>query len=101
MMATAVRPTLGQTFDQALTMAWRALIKMRRNPEQFFDVTIQPLLFTAMFAFIFGGGLAGSVQNYLPWLITGILAQTGGRSSRRPCPPPRRRRPAWRPRTSA
>ena len=70
------RPTLRDTMDQSLAMAWRALKKMRRNPEQFFDVTIQPLLFTAMFAFIFGGGLAGSVENYLPWLITGILAQT-------------------------
>lgn len=70
------RPSFRDTLDQSLAMAWRALKKMRRNPEQFFDVTIQPLLFTAMFAFIFGGGLAGSVENYLPWLITGILAQT-------------------------
>ena len=49
---------------------------MRRNPEQFFDVTIQPLLFTAMFAFIFGGAIAGDVASYLPLLIPGILAQT-------------------------
>ena len=49
---------------------------MRRNPEQFFDVTIQPLLFTAMFAYIFGGAIAGNVQSYLPLLIPGILAQT-------------------------
>ena len=64
------------TLDQTLAMAGRALIKMRRNPEQFFDVVFQPLLFTAMFAFIFGGAIAGDVQNYLPILITGILAQT-------------------------
>jgi ABC-2 type transport system permease protein len=57
-------------------MAWRALKKMRRNPEQFFDVTIQPLLFTAMFAYLLGGGLSGSVQAYLPLVIPGILAQT-------------------------
>jgi ABC-2 type transport system permease protein len=49
---------------------------MRRNPEQFFDVTIQPLLFTAMFAYIFGGAISGDVQSYLPIIITGILAQT-------------------------
>src|SRR5215468_8994415 len=70
------RTTLAEMVSQTLSMAWRALKKMRRNPEQFFDVTIQPLLFTAMFAFIFGGGLAGSVQDYLPWLIPGVLAQT-------------------------
>jgi len=72
----SVRPSLRHTLDQTLTMAWRALKKMSRNPEQFFDVTIQPLLFTAMFAYIFGGAISGDVKSYLPIVITGILAQT-------------------------
>ncbi|MCB0894919.1 MAG: ABC transporter permease [Nocardioidaceae bacterium] len=72
----AARPSLRDTVDQSLAMAWRALKKMRRNPEQWFDVTVQPLLFTAMFAYIFGGAISGSVEDYLPTLITGILAQT-------------------------
>lgn len=70
------RPTLRDTVDQTLAMAWRSTKKMRRNPEQFFDVTIQPLLFTAMFAYIFGGAISGSVSAYLPLIIPGILAQT-------------------------
>src|ERR1700749_3698106 len=79
--ATAVararpRTTLAETVSQTLSMAWRALIKMRRNPEQFFDVTLQPLLFTTMFTFIFGGAVAGSTASYLPIIIPGILAQT-------------------------
>jgi daunorubicin/doxorubicin transport system permease protein len=74
--ALSPRPSLGQAFDQALAMAWRALLKMRRNPEQFFDVTLQPLLFTAMFTYIFGGAVAGSTSGYLPIIIPGILAQT-------------------------
>jgi ABC-2 type transport system permease protein len=79
--ATAVararaRTSVGETVSQTLSMAWRALKKMRRNPEQFFDVTLQPLLFTAMFAYIFGGAIAGHVSNYLPLLIPGIVAQT-------------------------
>ena len=45
---------LQATAQQTMTMAWRATLKMRRNLEQFFDVIIQPLLFTAMFAGIFG-----------------------------------------------
>ena len=57
-------------------MAWRALKTMRRNPEQFFDVTIQPLLFTAMFAYVFGGAISGDVASYLPLMIPGIVAQT-------------------------
>lgn len=68
----SMRETLGQT----LMMAWRALKKMRRNPEQFFDVALQPILFTAMFAFVFGGAIAGDVESYLPLMIPGILAQT-------------------------
>jgi len=73
---TASHPTVRETLVQTLVMAWRALKKMRRKPEQFFDVIIQPLLFTALFAFIFGGAISGSVENYLPVLIPGILAQT-------------------------
>lgn len=70
------RVSMRETFGQTLTMAWRAVKKMRRNPEQFFDVALQPILFTAMFAFIFGGAIAGDVQSYLPLMIPGILAQT-------------------------
>lgn len=65
-----------EVVSQTVTMAWRALKKMRRNPEQFFDVTLQPILFTAMFAYIFGGAIAGDVRSYLPLMIPGILAQT-------------------------
>ena len=70
------RVSPADTVSQTMTMAWRATKKMRRNPEQFFDVVFQPLLFTAMFAYIFGGAVSGSVQDYLPLLIPGILAQT-------------------------
>ena len=73
---TRRRPTITEIAGQTLIMAWRALKKMRRNPEQFFDVTLQPLLFTAMFAYIFGGAISGNVHSYLPLLIPGIVAQT-------------------------
>jgi ABC-2 type transport system permease protein len=73
---TSGRNGIAETMSQTLIMAWRALKKMRRNPEQFFDVTLQPLLFTAMFAYIFGGAISGSPHKYLPLLIPGIVAQT-------------------------
>jgi len=75
-VGTRPRMTLLDTFSQSLVMAWRALKKMRRNPEQFSDVTIQPLLFTAMFAYVFGGAVSGDVAAYLPIMIPGILAMT-------------------------
>ncbi len=70
------RVSPADAFGQTMTMAWRATMKMRRNPEQFFDVIVQPLLVTAMFAYIFGGAISGNVASYLPLLIPGILAQT-------------------------
>ncbi|MBL7497480.1 ABC transporter permease [Frankia sp. CNm7] len=73
---TQARPSAADTFRQTLAMAWRATKKMRRNPEQFFDVTLQPILFTVMFAYIFGGAISGDVKSYLPLMIPGILAQT-------------------------
>ena len=73
---TRPRTSLPETVGQTLSMAWRALKTMRRNPEQFFDVTFQPLLFTAMFAYIFGGAISGDVGSYLPLMIPGIVAQT-------------------------
>ncbi len=57
-------------------MAWRALVKMRRNPEQLVDVTAMPVLFTLMFGFMFAGAISGSQASYLPILIPGIIAQT-------------------------
>lgn len=65
-----------QTVANSLTMAYRGILKIKHNPEQLFDVTIQPVLFTALFAYIFGGAIGGSVHNYLPVLIPGILVQT-------------------------
>ena len=57
-------------------MAYRGLLKIKRTPEQLFDVTFQPIIFTLMFTYIFGGAIAGDVQSYLPFIIPGILVQT-------------------------
>ncbi|KIA62724.1 ABC transporter permease [Nocardia vulneris] len=67
---------LRQAASTSLTMAYRGLLKIKHNPEQLFDVTVQPILFTALFAFIFGGAIGGNVHDYLPVLIPGILVQT-------------------------
>lgn len=68
------------SFSQAVlhsfTMAYRGLLKIRRTPEQLFDVTFQPIIFTLMFTYIFGGAISGNVQSYLPVIIPGILVQT-------------------------
>ncbi|HSX42767.1 MAG TPA: ABC transporter permease [Candidatus Saccharimonadales bacterium] len=68
--------SLRQSVSNSMTMAYRGLLKFRRTPEQFFDVVLQPILFTPMFAYIFGGAIAGGVKAYLPTIIPGILVQT-------------------------
>lgn len=73
-LSSAVAPT--EAISQTMSLAWRAIKRMRRNMEEFFDVTFQPILFTLMFAYVFGGAVSGDVAGYLPIMIPGILAMT-------------------------
>ena len=59
----------------SLTFGWRALLKIKHVPEQLVDVTMFPIMFTLMFTYLFGGALAGSTQEYLQFLLPGILVQ--------------------------
>jgi len=59
-----------------LVLARRTVIKMVRNPEQFIDVTLQPVILTVLFVFIFGGAVAGGTEEYLPFVLPGIIVQT-------------------------
>jgi len=60
----------------SLVLARRTVTKMFRNPEQFLDVTLQPIIMTVLFVFIFGGAVKGGTSNYLPFVIPGIIVQT-------------------------
>ena len=67
---------LRQSVANSLTMAYRGILKIKHNPEQLFDVVLQPVIFTLMFTYIFGGAISGDVSSYLPIIIPGILVQT-------------------------
>ena len=55
----------------------RNLIHIRRMPEMLLDVTIQPVMFVLLFAFVFGGAIATeSPAGYNEWLLGGIMGQT-------------------------
>jgi ABC-2 type transport system permease protein len=73
--ATA-RPTKPNAFSASLTLAWRALLKIKHVPTQLLDATFGPILITLMFTYVFGGALAGSIEAYLQMLIPGILVMT-------------------------
>jgi oleandomycin transport system permease protein len=68
-------------------LAKRNLIKLVRTPEQFIDVTLQPIIFLVLFYYVLGGALGGSLggggsrHDYLEFLLPGLLAQTIAMSS--------------------
>lgn len=70
------RISLRDATAHSFTMAYRGILKIKHNPEQLFDVVIQPIIFTFMFTYIFGGAISGDVKSYLPIIIPGILVQT-------------------------
>jgi ABC-2 type transport system permease protein len=70
------RAGFARAVRNSLTMAWRGLLKIRRTPEQLFDVTFQPIFFAVMFTYILGGAIAGDVPSYLPIVVPGILVQS-------------------------
>ncbi|MFM6847735.1 MAG: ABC transporter permease [Terrabacter sp.] len=61
---------------QVKMMVWRNLKHTRRQPEMLTDVTIQPIMFTVLFAFVFGGSIQTDSGSYREWLLPGIMAQT-------------------------
>jgi len=71
----------------AAVLAKRNLIKLTRTPEQFIDVTLQPIIFLVLFYYVLGGALGGSLggggtrHDYLEYLLPGLLAQTIAMSS--------------------
>lgn len=64
------------TLAAVLTLAWRAMLKIKHVPFQLFDVLVFPIMSTFMFTYLFGGALAGSTSAYLQWLVPGIVVQT-------------------------
>ena len=54
----------------------RNLIHIRRMPELLMDVTVQPVMFVLLFAFVFGSSIDVPGSNYREFLVPGIMAQT-------------------------
>lgn len=66
---------------QVVALVRRNLIHIKRQPEMLTDVTIQPVMFVLLFAFVFGGSITIPGVNYKEWLLPGIMAQTMAFSS--------------------
>ncbi|GAA2737061.1 ABC transporter permease [Pedococcus aerophilus] len=74
------RPEIRQTglLRQSWAITRRNLTHIKRMPEMLMDVTIQPVMFVLLFAYVFGGSIQipGGGSNYREWLLGGIMGQT-------------------------
>jgi ABC-2 type transport system permease protein len=59
-------------------MTRRNLAHIRQIPEKLLDVTIQPIMFVVLFAYVFGGVIRVPGSNYREYLIAGIIVQSIG-----------------------
>ncbi len=60
----------------ALTIAWRNILNIRRTPELLVFSTIQPVIFVLMFRYVFGGAINVPGESYVDFLMPGIFVQT-------------------------
>jgi len=70
-LASRVSPLVG--LRQTMTLAWRSLAQIRRNPWELSDFSIQPIMFVLLFTYVFGGAIAGSPDRYLTLALPGII----------------------------
>ncbi|WP_354698068.1 Daunorubicin/doxorubicin resistance ABC transporter permease protein DrrB [Paraconexibacter sp. AEG42_29] len=75
-IAAGERPPRPSAMSVCVTFGWRGMLKIKHVPEQLLDVTITPVLFLLMFTYLFGGAVAGSTDDYLQFILPGILVQS-------------------------
>jgi ABC transporter DrrB family efflux protein len=63
-------------FTDTWVLALRALRRIPRNPELLTSYTVQPIMFTLLFVYVFGGAIqTPGYDNYADFLIPGIIVQ--------------------------
>jgi oleandomycin transport system permease protein len=73
--AAVLSPRVGPVagVQQSLTLAWRTIVQVRHNPWELGDFSFQPIMFVLLFTFVYGGAIAGSWQDYLTFMLPGML----------------------------
>jgi ABC transporter DrrB family efflux protein len=63
-----------QRLREILVLVGRNLLHIAREPMQLSDVTLQPILFTLLFIFVFGSGIPIPGGSYTDFALAGLLA---------------------------
>jgi ABC transporter DrrB family efflux protein len=77
--ALAPKVARPHVIGDAMVIAWRNLVNIRRNPQLLVFATIQPVIFILNFRYVFGGAIDTSSLGgvaYVNYLMPGIFVQT-------------------------
>lgn len=70
------RSKLAWAISDSLVLIKRGLLHIVKNPDQLLSVAFQPIMFTLLFRYIFGGAIDTGGPSYVNFLMAGILVQT-------------------------
>ncbi len=70
-------------FEDTMVITWRNLLTWARVPAYIVFTVVQPVMFTLLFRYVFGGAINVSTfpGGYVSYLIPGVIAQTAGFAS--------------------
>ena len=70
------RSKLSWAFSDGVAVTWRNLVALTRTPDAMFFSSIQPVMFTLLFTYVFGGAIRVPGFKYVDFLMPGIFVQT-------------------------
>ena len=73
---TPARRSARWIVTDSITIAWRNMLAVVRNPQLLVVDTITPIMFVLLFAFVFGGAIQTPGISYVTFLMPGIFVQT-------------------------
>jgi ABC-2 type transport system permease protein len=70
------RSKLYWALSDSRLLIWRSITHIVRNVDQLMSVAFQPIMFTLLFRYVFGGAIETQGMTYVNFLFAGILVQT-------------------------
>ena len=68
--------SLAATWSDTKVLARRNLLRIPRQPDLLIAYTIQPIMFTLLFVYVFGGAIQTPGFDYVDFLMPGIIVQS-------------------------
>jgi ABC-2 type transport system permease protein len=71
-----MKNSLYWSIQNTLVLIQRSIKHIVKNPDQLLGAFLQPIMFTILFRYVFGGAIEGEGTTYVNFLMAGILIQT-------------------------